>query len=67
MCVCNCLKHFISSIVPELIIIENSGCGNYIYLFVKENFLLLVIFSEIVSTHTNDIKSLLQTFLVYWK
>ena len=42
MCVCNCLKHFNSFIAPELIIIENSGWGHRIYLFITENFLLQV-------------------------
>ena len=42
MCVCNCLNHFSSFIAPELIIIENSGWGNIIYLFVTEIFHLQV-------------------------
>ena len=42
MCVYNCLNHFNSFIAPELIIIENSGWGNRIYLFIMENFLLQV-------------------------
>ena len=42
MCVCNCLNHYSSFIAPELILIENSGWGNRIYLFVTENFHLQV-------------------------
>ena len=42
MYVCNCLNHFSSFIVPGLIIIENSGWGNRLYLFVMENFHLQV-------------------------
>ena len=36
------VKHFNSSIAQELMIFEESGWGNNIYLFVTENFLLLV-------------------------
>ena len=36
------LNHFSSFIAPELIIIENSGWGNRIYLFVTESFHLHV-------------------------
>ena len=43
MCVCNFLNYFFNSfIAPDLIIIENSGWGNRMYLFIMENFLLQV-------------------------
>ena len=41
LCVCNCFGHFIWFIAPEKVIIENSGWGYNIYLFLKLNFLLL--------------------------
>ena len=41
LCVCNCLGYFIWFIAPEKIIIEKSGWGCNIYLFLESNFLLL--------------------------
>ena len=40
------------------------GVTEYIYLS-RKNFFCKLIFSEIVSTHTDSIKSLLKTHLVY--
>ena len=65
MGVCNCLNHFNSFISSELIIIDKSECGNNLYLFVTKSFFFIkLIFSEIVSTHRDSIKSFIHCYSV---
>ena len=55
---------FIWFIAPEKIIIEKSGWGYNIYLFLKLNFLLLENPLKLVSAHTTSIKALLKNGLL---